>query len=460
LDKTPVGVLDEAFVAEHGEIGTKFVEGGSVWKIRQVYRNKIYVEPEKNPLGAIPTWIGDEIPVPFEVASEVGTILGEVETRLKNKEELDTIAEDLAERYAANKETLQRALRPTEEQVRLKEPVPTDRLITLERWGEYVVLQAPFGHRINRALARVIGHLLTIEIGASVGVQQDPYRIVLKTRQTRLKMIEVLLKKIGETDLESLAIEATVKTGLFKRRFLHVAKKFGAVEKDADLSGTNIEDIIDGLRETAIFKESVKTVLREDIDHEGAARLAHQISAGEIGIATLGELDEPSPIARIGLEEIGRKTDIIPPARMRQILHRSTRARLLNEVVTTVCTECWDYVDTKKVIEMQEATCPECGSQKIGFTTDPEESVHRLSESMRVDRGKPPKRFRRMARRITGSAEIYLEYGFPAAVVLAGRGIRPSEAKEILQHDKVISERLIEQVLEAEKRALRRRYSV
>jgi len=84
--------------------------------------------------------------------------------------------------------------------------------------------------------------------------------------------------------------------------------------------------------------------------------------------------------------------------------------------------------------------------------------VRRLSESMRVG-GEPPKRFRRLAGRITGSAELYQEHGFPAVVVLAGRGIRPSDASEILKHDKIITEEMIERILEGEKRALNRRYS-
>ncbi len=458
VDKTPIGVLDEAFVAEHGEVGTKFVEGGLVWKIRQVYRDKVYVEPEKNPLGAIPTWIGDEIPVPFEVASEVGAILGETEERMKKGEDLDMITADLAERYPAGKEVFHRALQEAAEQVKLGLPVPTDKRLTLERWGEFIILQSPAGHRINRAFARAIGHLLALEIGASVGVQQDPYRVVLKIKRVPLEQVELLLKRLSEKNLKSLVIDAAVKTGLFKRRFLHVAKKFGAVEKDADLTSANVESLIEGLRGTAIFKEAVKTVLREDLDVEGLSTLAKRIASGELEIAVLGDVEEPSPISRIGLEEISRKSDIVPPARMRQILLKSTRARLLNEVFTVVCTDCWDYVESRKVVEMQEISCPECGSQKIGFTTDSEEDVRRLSESMRVG-GEPPKRFRRMAGRITGSAELYQERGFPAVVVLAGRGIRPSDASEILKHDKIITEEMIERILEGEKRALKRRYS-
>jgi ATP-dependent Lhr-like helicase len=58
IDETnelPIGVLDEAFVAEHGEPGTKFIVRGSAWKIVSVYGDKIYVKPVDDPTGAIPS---------------------------------------------------------------------------------------------------------------------------------------------------------------------------------------------------------------------------------------------------------------------------------------------------------------------------------------------------------------------------------------------------------------------
>ncbi len=458
-DGSPVGVLDEAFVAENGEVGVKFVEGGLVWKIKQVYRDRVYVEPEANPLGAVPTWVGDEIPVPFEVASEVGAIRGEVGDRLTRGEDIREISVDFAGRYPAAAETIQRALGEVEEQVRRGEAVPTDRRITVERWREYVIIHCSAGHKVNRALARVLGHLLTVEMGVSVGLHQDPYRVVLRIRRVPIERVERLLLRLVETSLNSLIVDSMVKTGLFKRRFLHVAKKFGAVEKDADLSSASLDGLIDSLRETAIFKESVKTVLREDLDVEGLTLLAGRISSGEVEVKLLGDLEEPTPTARIGLEEIGRKSDIIPPERMQQILIRSTRARLLNEVRTAVCTGCWDYVEARKVVDTQGMSCPVCGSGGIGFTVDVEEEVRRLGESMRRgEKGRAPKKYARMLQKITGAAELYRTYGFPAVLILAGRGLWVSDAAVILKSERVVDERLVESILEAEKKALKRSY--
>ena len=52
----------------------KFVEAGRCWRILEIYGNKVYVAPEDDPTGAVPSWVGDEIPVPLPVALEVGAV--------------------------------------------------------------------------------------------------------------------------------------------------------------------------------------------------------------------------------------------------------------------------------------------------------------------------------------------------------------------------------------------------
>ena len=65
-----IGVLDEAFMAEYGKPGTKFIIRGSPWQIIHATEDKVYVRPVDDPTGSIPSWIGEEIPVPYEIAQE------------------------------------------------------------------------------------------------------------------------------------------------------------------------------------------------------------------------------------------------------------------------------------------------------------------------------------------------------------------------------------------------------
>src|SRR2546425_12601852 len=89
--KTAVGVLDEAFVAEYSQPGTKFIVRGTPWMMQSIRGDKIFVKPISDPTGAIPSWVGEEIPVPHKVASEVGEIrrkVGELYERGQNIQEL------------------------------------------------------------------------------------------------------------------------------------------------------------------------------------------------------------------------------------------------------------------------------------------------------------------------------------------------------------------------------------
>ncbi|MCS7384792.1 MAG: DEAD/DEAH box helicase, partial [archaeon GB-1867-097] len=183
-DNVPLGVLDEVFVAEYGDPGRKFIFRGSVWKIREVIGDKIYVSSVEDPTGAIPSWVGEEIPVPLEVAREVGKLRGYVELKLTQNKTLKEIIRELSDKYPADEETFRKALKEVEEHVRLGIPVPTDKRVLVEKWEEFLIIHTHLGTLANRALARILADLLAEILGHSVGVQQDPYRVVIHVSRT------------------------------------------------------------------------------------------------------------------------------------------------------------------------------------------------------------------------------------------------------------------------------------
>jgi ATP-dependent Lhr-like helicase len=81
--ESAVGVLDETFVAEYGKPSVKFIIQGRPWQIVSVSGDKIYAKQIDDPTGAIPSWVGEEIPVPYDVAQEVGQIRGFVEIQMQ-----------------------------------------------------------------------------------------------------------------------------------------------------------------------------------------------------------------------------------------------------------------------------------------------------------------------------------------------------------------------------------------
>ena len=453
----PVGVLDEAFVAEYGNPGNKFIEGGRVWKILHLYGDRIYVKHEDDPTGSIPSWVGEEIPVPYAVAEEVGKIRGFVEKEFEvgsGVEEIETeIGRELIKKYPCSEEAITRALDEVVQQVKKGYPVPTDKLLTLERWNEFIILHCSFGLLENRTLAMLLATVISDRIGAPVGVQQDPYRIMLKTESgLEPEDVEEIILDLSTEAIEKLALKALVRSKLFKRRFIHVARRFGALAKDASLSALDLDNLIRSFEGSAVFDEAIRESQDKDVDINRTARLLKQVNEGELKLAVI-KGNEASPIAGI-VEVIKRGYELIPPERMHQVIIKYVKARLLDESLTFVCTNCWRYVAVMRIndVELEKIQCPECESKQIGTLKADENEVRK-----EIRKGKS-KKASKLFSDAAKSAELISNYGKAALLALAGKWIKIDDAREILERESEINEHLVELIIESEKEVLKRRF--
>jgi ATP-dependent Lhr-like helicase len=450
-----VGTLDEAFVSEYGEVGVKFVEAGRCWKIEQIYGNKVYVKAEDDPTGAVPNWVGDEIPVPREVAAEVGMV------RRRYAEELEKgngekYLDEVSRMYPISKEEAGEALREVAEQHSAGLPIPSERLVTVERWDRYVVIQSAFGHKINRLLARVLGHLISERIGQSVAVHQDPYRIVIEA-DVAPGTVMSLLDELPRMDLKATTEKAVERSGIFKRRLIHAGKKCGAIAKDADYASVSISGIIEALRDTPVYEEAMSMIFHDDLDLSGSADVVEKMRAGAVEVK-LVEYDGLTPIARIGVEEISRRGEIVSPERLRALLRQSTRARVNETFLVAVCANCWNFLELRKVGELEALEkCPVCGKQTIGLSSDSYENVFSLAMKARSRSDIRGKNLR-LVEAVRKSAELRKEYGHAAEMLLAGRGIRLAEAGSLATKMRKEGTDLIDLIIDGERDALRRRY--
>ncbi|MEM3382446.1 MAG: DEAD/DEAH box helicase [Nitrososphaerales archaeon] len=453
----PIGVLDEAFIVEHGEIGTKFIIKGGVWKILQVFKDRVYVKSEEDPIGAVPSWIGEEIPVSFEVANEVGMIRRKVEEMAKLGSKAEDIALELNKSYPCDSQTIMLAISEILDQFKMGLPVPTDKRITVEQWNDLIIINCCFGLLVNRTISRILGLILSEKIGMPIRVQQDPYRIIIQTDKISLEDISSILKELVNRDIKELVIQAFIKTGIFKRRFIHVARKFGAIPKDVDLDDANLSKLIKSFEGSVIYDEAVKTTLFKDADIELTSFIIKKIACNNIEISLIKNFNSISPIGKIGFEELFRMREIIPPKRMKGILIRSAYARLINESKVFVCTNCWNYSELLRVLDLKKKiTCPICGSSKIGLTSETLEKIIQLCEKM-LSKKELSGNEKKVLRKLLNSAELISDYGFAAAIVMVAKGISLSEAKILLRKEPKINDKLIELILEAERKNLKRR---
>jgi len=455
-----IGVLDEAFMAEYGKPGTKFIIRGSPWLILHVSEEKVHVKPVDDPTGAIPSWIGEEIPVPFEIAQEVGSIRGFVKQQMQKGISQGEIAAKISEQHPSDKDTVLLALAETIEQVAAGFPVPTDKRIVIEDWEEFVILHANFGSLTNRALAQLLGQLLSEKIGYGVVVQHDPYRIFVQTMGAAnanqiITLFDEMRVMPDQTVRDTLTM-ATVKTGLFKRRMIHVARRFGALKKWADFSNVSLQRLIKSFEGTPIYEEALKEVFTKDLDLEKLLYVLRKIREGEIQLQKVETDGNATPVARVGIERVSMKTDLIPPERMRAVLIESAKARLLNETCTFVCTNCWSYMEMIRTKDLSDKPkCPRCGSSAIGLLKVEEEKALPILEKKGEKLTKSEEKLHKQALQ---TAQLIAKYGKAAVLALCARKVQPSDVREVLEKQPRLSDEFYELVLEVERKAMSKRF--
>jgi ATP-dependent Lhr-like helicase len=183
-----IGTLDESFVLSSVFEGEKFILQGKPWVIVKRENEEILVSSIKD-IGSVPSWVGEDIPVSFEVALEVG--------RLRR-----LISEDKSiKKYPCDKKTLEQLLQYVKNQKKLGFVVPDDKTITIDIDEKNIIINACFGTKVNETLGRLLSALLAQSIGESIGISSDPYRINLELpgRIPVERIIDIFMKTKPET---------------------------------------------------------------------------------------------------------------------------------------------------------------------------------------------------------------------------------------------------------------------
>jgi len=390
----------------------------------------------------------------------VASIRGFVEKKMRRGISPEETSVLLSQQYPADKDTIMHALAETIEQVNAGLAVPTEKRIVLEDWEDFVIIHANFGSLTNRALAQLLGEILSDKLGHGIVVQHDPYRIFVQTMGAantgHILQVFDELRAMPDQSVKDTVKRSTVKTGLFKRRVIHVARRFGALKKWADFSSVSLQKLITSFQDTPIYEEGLKEVFTKDLDVDKLVHVLSRIRDGEIQLQVVETGGNATPVARVGIERVSMKTDLIPPKRMRAVLVESAKARLLNETGNFVCTNCWDYMEMIRIKDLPDKPkCPRCGSQDIGLLKVDEERALPLIEKKGKKLARVEEKLQMYALQ---TSKLTARYGKVAAVALSARKVRSSDIAGVLEKEPKLSDRFFELVLEAERKALRKRF--
>jgi ATP-dependent helicase Lhr and Lhr-like helicase len=448
-----IGTLDERFVvtqilAQPEEI---FLLHGRTWKVVEYREGELLVEGVQE-IGVEPRWAGEDLPVPFEVAQEIGAMRRGGSVAGYPVPEPD--ARPLEDRWR---------------EARSAGTLPTDETVTVTSHGRVVVYGACFGTRTNETLAVAAAGLLTARLGAGVEIAAvEPTWFVL---ELPVALGPDALRDAIAIDPETLPslLERLVPLGLdYRWVFLTVARKLGVVPASADPRDLrSLEPLIEANRRTPLGEEALDKTLHDRYDLAHATEVLERIRSGRIMVMATA----PGPFSGGPLERLRWRAvpDVPPPTLLAAI-----RERLEKEALTLVCLRCGFARTTTAARYRAEggSRCLLCrGSLSAVLSPRREADIDRL---VRYAKGKrstsraPSHRPRGAARRAPSidpalvragytSAELLASHGERALLALAARGVGPETARRLLARPYRNDESFLTELLRAERAYARTR---
>ncbi|MDJ1434648.1 DEAD/DEAH box helicase [Halostagnicola sp. A-GB9-2] len=420
-----IGTLDERFVVNFAAPGEIFVQRGEMWRIAEIDddEDEVKVSPIEDPAGEIPSWIGQEIPVPYDVAQEVGELRGVTAPQLESGADAGAVARELEGRYPADHYTLTEAVSQLEDHIETGTTMPTQDRILLERQGRTVVLNAPFGHTTNETLGRMLSSLLGQQSGSSVGLETDPYRIELELPGS-VATSDVLdvLEETDPSHVESILELGLKRSDALAFRLAQVSAKFGALKRWQGSGRMSNDRLLSALEETPMYDEAIREVFHEDLDVDRASRVLEEIQSGSLEVVTARGRTP------IGLGGRSSGKELLAPENADASVIKTVRERIQNDRIILLCTHCTDWkVKTKVGRVRDQPECPECGSTRIAALNPWAEEVVDAVRAQEKDEDQES-----MTERAYRSASLVQSHGNQAVIAMAARGVGPHNAAQII----------------------------
>ena len=433
-----IGTVGDEFWTLRARVGLNVILRGRVWRILQIDEDRgvLHVLPSDDPLGALPGWDGELIPVPKAIAEEVGDLreaIADEITRLGSKEKA---VEALSKRLDADEAALNAAADEAEAHLKEGFPLPTKRLMLLEAYDRYLVVHSTFGERVNRTLGCIFDAVLS-DHDLIYSWWNDAYRLLIEAPRRLdkfdLENVEGWLFGLSEDEVERRLREYMDARFPFGYKMKFIAERFGVIPRGKTLNSRSLENLYLRFRETPIYEETLREAYQEKLDLGSAKRIMAGVASGEIEVAKTST-QTPSPLARHILEKYADVAELMAStyavADQLGYMKKSIGAR----TVRLACMSCGEWSVRSRVRELEEElACERCGSKLLAVLRRHQSPDAFLAMVGRWKKGETlsdEEREKLAYGRKT--ADMVLSYGRRAVVALTVYGIGPITAYKVL----------------------------
>jgi ATP-dependent Lhr-like helicase len=414
-----IGTLDEGFTANYIGPHARIIIRGRPWEVVE-FEKDILVTPSQL-VGAVPNWVGEEIPVPYEIAQEVGKV-----------RRLDTYS-DYPMDLGAEKTLLK-----TIKKQKKNHMVPTDKLVTIEHDKRTIVVNACFGSKVNETIGMLLSTLLAARVGESVALRTDPYRIILDLPTPMdPNIVKRILLETEPAGVEGIIRMALRNSSYTRWTLITVAKKFCVLEKEVDYKRISIKRLAEAFMDTPLYEETLNKTIWERMDIEKIQDILMEIQNQKIKLQITG-------LSPIGLEGVEAYRRLVAPQKPDRAILMTLKRRLEDERVKLLCLSC-KRAYTKRIGTIpKNISCQNCGGKMVAAVPTYENHGPVLKKK------NPKEKERKIIKRIFTNANLVLSHGKNAILAMRARGIGPKTAGRILAMHYETEEEFLREILSAE----------
>lgn len=336
LDGRYVGSIEEEFL-QRLMPGDIFVLAGKTYEFIKARQVTAYVKPVKEKRPTVPAWFSEMLPLSFELALKIQEFRGEMFELVKTKGKrevvkwllknyyLDGWSADSIYEYFLWEYKFLKALGAKR--------FPDEKTILVENYidekrNQHIIFHTLFGRKINDALSRAFGYLLTKKLKKSVGLTISDNGFVIsipseelgwgwlnmvslrekihKREEEKVNPKEVV-KLLKSENLREVLRKALRQTELIKRRFRHCAtrslmilRNYKGYEIKVGRQQFNADRLLktcEKFKNFPVVEETYREVMEDLMDVECAIWLLEQVEKGRIKYEFLPESNVPSPFA-------------------------------------------------------------------------------------------------------------------------------------------------------------------
>ncbi|MBI2675249.1 MAG: DEAD/DEAH box helicase [Candidatus Aenigmarchaeota archaeon] len=451
-----VATLDADFVSMSLYPSAAFISKGQGWKVISIDNGKVFAEPLDDTQAAVPAWQGEMIPVPKEIANEVGKIRRKVREMLESGtgNSKAAAAEYLVSNYPVSKSAAELIAEYISKQP--PDALATDRKIVIEHGivekEAFMIIHSCNGSKANETFGRALASL-ALGRTSSLGLETDPCRIIfrLKRRSDRFHMMDMLEGMSKPMVLKAIQL-GLADSELLAWRFSHVARRFGIIAKDADYGKVYLKKAVKAYVHHPAYLEALNEVIQEKLDIQAAEELAEGLRDGTL------HTSKHDSLTPIGLAGIAKRYEIIASALPSEEILRIFRERLHKTMLALVCCNCARIAAIGSVKELlsRDLSCNNCRSKMLGITSVQRSSQIRSAVEKNLSNRKLSAEEQKELDRLMDSAALLVASGHQALKVLAAKGIGTKTAARILAKRNT-EDKLYEDILKAERQYIRTR---